>query len=64
MYYQKQDLLTLREHFGSPPVFGGDRVAHIFICFVLGFFYVSLRHVTNIATVSGLSISDYPSAVF
>ena len=35
--YKKQELLTLRENLGSPPVFGGVHVAHLlgFLCFVL-----------------------------
>ena len=28
--YKKQELLILREHLSSPPVFGGVRVAHLF----------------------------------
>ena len=28
--YKKQELLTFREHQGSPPVFGGIHVAHLF----------------------------------
>ena len=37
--YKRQTLLTLREHIGSLPVFGGVHVAHIcsFLCFVLCF---------------------------
>jgi hypothetical protein len=37
--YKRQTLLTLREHIGSLPGFGGIHVAHIcsFLCFVLCF---------------------------
>ena len=41
--YKKQELITLREHLGSPPVFfGGVHVAHLFSIYVLTY-YVSLR---------------------
>jgi hypothetical protein len=30
MSYKKQELFTIREHLGSPEVFGGVRVAYIF----------------------------------
>jgi hypothetical protein len=58
MSYKKKELFTLHEHMGSPPVFGGVRVAHYFsfLC------CVCLRHVScvsNVANVSWLSILDF-----
>ena len=40
--YKKQELLTLREHLSSPPVFGGVRVAHLcsFLCCPINYIYV------------------------
>jgi len=46
--YKRQELLTLREHMGSPPVFRVVRVAHLFCflcCVVLFFVFVCLRSV-------------------
>jgi len=46
--YKRQELLTLREHLGSPPVFGGSRflvfvvVCVCVICFVLCLVYPML----------------------
>jgi hypothetical protein len=53
--YQRQELLILREYLGSPPCFGGVRVAHLFnflccvICFVFHLEEVAL--VPNIAEI-------------
>jgi hypothetical protein len=65
--YKKQELLTLRENLGSPPVFGGIHVAHLlgFRCFVL-FCFVCLRHVScvlNVVSYSGLSFLISPVVV-
>ena len=40
--YKKQELLTLHEHLGSPPVFGWVRGAHLFsfLCCVFGVLFV------------------------
>ena len=63
MFYRKQELLTLREQLGSPPVFDGS-VLLIFLAFcVVLFFFVGLNHVPcvpNVASFSGLSILDCP----
>ena len=45
MFYKKQELITLREHMGSPQVFGGVRVTHLFrllcvLCFCALFVFV------------------------
>ena len=40
MSYKRQELLTLCEHMGSPPVFGGVRVAHLFFSFLCVVFFV------------------------
>jgi len=54
VYYKKQELLTLREHLSSPPVFLVGSVLLMFLVFVL-FYYVSLRfefRVVMSATIS------------
>ena len=61
--YKRSELIALREHMGSPLVFGGVRVARCFsfLCYVLCF--VCLRPVSclpNVANFSRLSILDYP----
>ena len=40
MSYKRQELLTLREHMGSPSVFGGARVARLYSFMCCGFFFV------------------------
>ena len=65
MSYQRQELLTLREHLGSPPVFGGVCVAHLFsfLRSVVFLRLVCLRPVSSVSdvvNVSGLSMLDYP----
>jgi hypothetical protein len=42
--YQRQELLTLREHLGSPPVFGGVCVAHLFS-------FLCMMHSTHLCTL-------------
>ena len=59
MSYKKQELLTIRDRLGSPLVFGGVRVAHLFTFFVLCF-YICLSYVSNAAGDTWLSILDYP----
>jgi len=57
--YKKQKLLTLHNHLGSPPVFGGVGVAHLFSFLCCVFCFVCLLPVScvpNIASCSGLSI--------
>ena len=57
-----QELLIIREHLGSPPVFGGVRVAHRFSFLCCVFCFVCLGPVScviNVASVSGLFILDY-----
>ena len=56
--YKKQELITLRGHMGSPPVFGGVRVAHLFLVFCLVPCVVC--PIYNAANVSGLFIVDCP----
>jgi hypothetical protein len=53
--YKRQELLALRGHLGSPPVFGGIRVAHLFsfLCYI----FACRRPVY---CVSGLSILGCP----
>ena len=62
VYYKRQGLLTLRERLGSPSVFGGVRVSHIFSFLCCVFCFVCLRPVScvvlNVTSVSGLAILD------
>ena len=53
MSYKKQELLTLPEHMGSQPVFERIRLFRIV-------YLRSVSCVTNVASVSGLTILDYP----
>ena len=80
MSCKKHELLALREHLDSHPVFGGVCVARLFtfrcyvvflfICFVFVLFLFCIvcpRPVScalNVAFVSGLSILDCPFGVF
>jgi len=59
--YKRQELLRLREHMGSQPVFGGLRVAHLFqfLCFVICLVCLGPVCVSIVDSVSGLSIPDY-----
>lgn len=55
--YKKQELITLREHLGQPPVFiGGARVGHSFLCCVFALFVCLRQYKPNVATVFELSI--------
>ena len=58
MSNKKQELLTLHEHLGSPPVFCEVRLAHLFsfLCYVFVCLYL-VSCVPNIASVSVLSLS-------
>jgi len=61
--YKMQELSTLREHLGSPPVFDSVCVAHLFsfLCCVICFVYLRpVSYVLNVASVSGLSILKCP----
>jgi hypothetical protein len=58
--YKRQELLTLREHLSSPPVFSAVRVAHLFSFLCCVFYFVCLRPVPIVANFSGLSILDCP----
>jgi hypothetical protein len=63
--YKKQERLTLREHMGSPPVFGGVSVPHLFIilCWVVFLCFICLHpvsYVPNVASFSGLFILTLP----
>jgi hypothetical protein len=49
--FKRQELLTLREHLGSSPVFGGVRVVHLSIFLCCGFYFVFLRPVSGIPNV-------------
>jgi hypothetical protein len=53
MSYKKQELLSLREHLGSPPVFGGAHVAHLvsFLCCALLVFVHPVSCVSNVPSV-------------
>jgi len=55
---KKQEMLTLCEHLGSPPVFGGVLVAHLFSFLCVVYFLRPVSCVPNVASVSGLSILD------
>ena len=60
---KKQELLTLREHMDSLPVFDGIRVAHLFSFLCCVYFFVCLRPVScvpNVVSFSGLSILGCP----
>ena len=61
--YKKKELLTLRKHLGSLPVFGAIHVDYLcsFRCCVVFFWFVCLRPVScvpNVTSVSGFSILD------
>ena len=61
--YKMHELLTVCEHLGAPPDFGGIRVAPLFRFLCCMFYFVCLRPVsciTNVASVSGLPILDCP----
>ena len=63
--YKKQERLTLREHLGSPPVFGGVSVPHLFsiLCCVVFLCFICLHpvsYVPNVASFSGLFILTLP----
>ena len=62
--YQRQELLILREYLGSPPFFGGVRVADLFsfcvVLFVLFFIFLCLVCPVLPVCFSGLSIPDCP----
>jgi hypothetical protein len=56
-------VFIIREHLGSPPVFGGVRVVHRFSFLCCVFCFVCLGPVScipNVASFSGLSIFDCP----
>ena len=58
---ERQELLGLHGHLGSPPVFGGVYVAHIFSFLYCVICFACLRPVScvpNISSFSGLSILD------
>ena len=59
--YKRQKLLTLREHLGSPSVFGGVRVAHLFsfLCHVL-FVLRPVHCMPGVVSVPELTIVDSP----
>ena len=60
--YQKQELFTLREHAGSPPICGGVRVAHrfSFLCCVFSFAcFRPVSCVPNVASVSGFIVHSW-----
>lgn len=63
-FYKRQELLSLCEHVGLHLVFGWDRVFS-FLCllFVL-FVFVWRICVPNVASVSGLSIRNFPFRCF
>ena len=59
MSYKKQELLALREHTDSPPVFGRARIAHRFRFLCCVFSSVCFRPVScvpNVASVSGFIV--------
>ena len=63
MSYKRQELLTLRGHLGSLPLFEGS-VLLIFSEFCVVFFalfvIVPCLFYPNVASFSGLSILDFP----
>ena len=58
MSYKKQELLTINKNLGSPPVFDGVRVAHLFIFFSVLCFCVLLVscHVSCVPNVASVSV--------
>jgi hypothetical protein len=59
VFYKKKELLTLHEHLGSPLVFGGVCVAHLFSFLYCVFCVVCLPPVfcvPNVAIVSGFTL--------
>jgi len=54
--YKKQELLTLREHQGSPLVFVGVCIAHLLVFCVVFLSFVCLRSVSCVANVASASI--------
>jgi len=50
--FKRQELLTLRVHLSSSPVFGGVRVVHLSIFLCCGFCFVFLRPVSCIPNVA------------
>jgi hypothetical protein len=61
--YKRQELLIFRKHMGSPPVFGGVCVAHLFsllccVAFLCFAYFNPVSCVPNVASISGLSILD------
>ena len=59
--YKRQELITLRKHMGSSPVFGGVRVAHLLVfCVVVVVSLCPVYCVPNVASFSRLSILDCP----
>ena len=57
--YMRKELLTLREHPSSSPVFCGVRVAHLFSFRCWVFCFAAMSCVPSVASVSGLSIRDF-----
>ena len=61
MSYKRQELLILREHHGSPPVFDGISVVNRFnfmccVLFCVAFCLGPVHCVPNVASVFGLAI--------
>jgi len=63
MSYKIQDQLTLREHLGPPPVFGGVCVAHLF-SFLCCAFFLHVSCLLYVAIYAGLSILDCPFGLY
>jgi hypothetical protein len=59
--YKKHELLTLREHLGSPSDLGDVRVAHLFSFLCCVFFLRPVSSGPNVISASLLSILDFPS---
>jgi hypothetical protein len=62
-YYTKQELLTFREHMGSPTEIWCNPVTHCFsflCCFFFILFVFILCLVPNVGCITDLSIIDWP----
>ena len=61
MSYERKEILTFREHQGSPQILVGFVLLIFLVFYVVFFCFVSIRPVScvpNVASFSGLSILD------
>jgi hypothetical protein len=62
VFYKKQELFTLHEHPSSSSVFGGGRVGHILVLFVLSY-YEYLRFEFRVVRNDIFIINDMRSSL-